>query len=1056
MKHFNPRPAGAPSLAALALLVALSHARTAPAQSQSFDQLLRAASAPYWQQQVDYRLQVQLDDQRHELRATEEITYLNRSPDPLDFIWFHLYPNAYRDTHTAFARQRIQSGSREFQFAPDSSRGFIDELAFTVDGAPARLEYSKRSPDVAKLVLPKPLAPGGQVVIRTPFHVKLPKTWSRGGHEGQSYQVTQWFPKPAVYDRAGWHPMPYLDQGEFYADFGSYDVSITLPANYVVGATGELQNPEERAFMDSLAAEGARKAAQGPDGFGPKPRRTRTGYAEATPRSSPRLKTLHYQQANVVDFAWFADKRYQALKSQVTLPRSGRQVTTWLLFSPGVAKGWVAHRTDIDAAVLGYSRLVGEYPFSAATALAGPLGPGTGGMEYPMVTITEPSAIIHEVGHNWFQGILASNERDYPWLDEGVNSYTENRVKALRDSARAALTSPAATPKASKGGEAARAARAAAYEANEATLGLGPKTLKLLGADGLPAYAVSDVVWQIGLSRSLNQPIGSRSEAFTPINYGADVYARTPAELRYLAAYLGQARFDSCMHHYYRQWSFKHPQPADMLGAFSTASGQNLTWFFRDRLTTLGQADAGLGRMRVEDSIRVRVFNQGDSLLTVPVTTLDAQGRVLDQRWTPLFREQGVLSLPLNPAAVRVVVDPRYVVPTIRRADDHKRLHGVLRAWNPVRIRPLLSFDRWDRTTLTVAPLVGANTSDKFMAGLYLSNSSLVQRRVRFQVAPMYSFARNEVNGYGEAAYTVLGGGRLAETTTAVRVARFERYLKLEPSLTLRFRPGSPRGARQLAQLGVTLIKRDGATLFGGGGDDGTGGAGAARWGRYEVRLGNALRQLTATARFENFYAAALTDRLGPTVRFDGANVLKVSARYEQFYSRRKSVVLRGFAGAIVNKRKQDYIFLGLSGSPDYLRETVFLDRAQVSRALRAGPRQTDDRDGGFHAWVPVLSNRWVATAGLEAQVPLVPLTLFGDVGATPGVRATGAAQTYYGTGLIVPLLNNVLRFYLPLAGSSYAHDTPASWADLSSNIRFSLHLESLLPEHQIRQALGQ
>ncbi|MBC7446510.1 MAG: hypothetical protein H7330_00445 [Hymenobacteraceae bacterium] len=1049
MKHFFARGAARTRLAAALLTVVAGGGASGGAQAQSPDQTMRAASAPYWQQQVDYKMQVQLDDRRHELRATEELTYANRSPDALTFIWFHLYPNAYRDTHTAFARQRLESGSREFQFAPDSSRGFIDELAFTVDGTAAKLEYSPSSPDMAKLILPRPLAPGGQVVISTPFHVKLPKTWSRGGHEGQSYQITQWYPKPAVYDRAGWHPMPYLDQGEFYAEFGTYDVRITLSANYVVGATGELQNPQERAFMDSLATDGARRAEQGAAGFGPAPKRGRRGLApEPTPASSPRLKTLHFVQDRVTDFAWFADKRYQALKSQVTLPRSGRTVTTWLLFSPGAAKGWLERRGDINAAVLGYSRLVGEYPYSAATALAGPLGPGTGGMEYPMVTITEPSAIIHEVGHNWFQGILGSNERDYPWMDEGINSYTENRVKAPLDSARQAATSQTTAPVPSRAAD--------QPTGNSAPEPFWPvaKTLRLIGADGLPKVALTDALWQATVSRGLNQPIGSRSDDFTPGNYGTDVYARTPAELRYLAAYLGQARFDSCMHAYYRAWAFRHPQPADILGAFNAASGEDLTWFFRDRLTTLLRPDAGLGRMRVEDSIRVRVFNQGDSLLTVPIATVDAQGHVLTQRWTPLFREQGTVSLPLNPAATSVVIDPQYVVPTVRRADDRLRLHGPLRAWNPVKLQPLVGFERWDRSALTWAPLVGANTSDKFMAGVYLSNSSLVQRRVRFQLAPLYSFVRKEVNGYGELAYSVIGTGRLAETVTAFQVARFEKYLKLEPSLLLRFRPASPRAPRQMAQVGITLVRRDPGS---GRNPDGTaiagdGGFGGARWARYELRHGNALQHVTVTARFENFYASALTDRLGATTRFDGANIGKLAVRYERYYSKHKSVSLRVFGGGMLNQRRQDYFFLGLSGSPDYLRETIFVDRARRARMIEAGPRQTDDRDGGFHAWVPAFSNRWLAATNLEAQLPKIPLTVYGDLGTMPGTG--GGATTYYGAGVITSLLGNALRVYLPIAGSNYLQNIPASWRDFTSNIRFALQLENLLPERQIRKSL--
>ncbi len=1017
---------------------ALLLAPALPGAAQSL--LTAAAAAPYWQQEVRYRITVSLDDQRHELRATEELTYVNHSPDALPFIWFHLWPNAYRDTHTAYARQQIRNGARRFQFDADSTRGLIDGLAFTVDGTPAALEYDPHTPDVAKLILPRPLAPGATAVIQTPFRVKLPVNHSRSGHAGQSYQVAQWYPKPAVYDRAGWHPMPYLDQGEFYSEFGSFDVSITLPANYTVAATGELQNPEERARLDSLAADGARRAETGLKGF-ERPGTTSMMRAPRMrpqmPPSSPRLKTLRYTQDRVHDFAWFADKRYFVLKSGVTLPRSGRTVTTWLYFTSDQAADWLKHRADIDATVLGYSRLVGDYPYASASAVSGPQAPGSGGMEYPMVTITDASAIVHEVGHNWFYGILGTNERDYPWLDEGINSYTEQRVSAPLDSVREAAAS------------AKKAKTGSPPAASPPTSGIPPLLTRFFGFDGLPAASLSDLTWQIGTSRGYSQPVGSRSVDFTDVNYGADVYARTPALLRYLAAYLGQARFDSCMHAYYRTWQFRHPQPADLAAVFNRTSGRNLDWFFRDQITTTLRPDAALTRLRVgSDSVRVRVLNQGDSLLTVPVATVDAQGQVLDQVWTPLFRDQGVVSLPRNPAARAVVIDPNYVVPTLHRADDRLRLAGPLRTWNPVSIRPLFAPERWDRNTLTWAPVVGANTTDKLMAGVYLTSSSVVQRAARFQALPMYSFNRKQLNGFGNFSYTILGEGRLAETTTSLGIARFERFLKIEPRLTIRFRPLEPLGIRQTLQIAVTTLRRDELA-----GDDASGTFGAARWGAYEAETGNALQRLSARAEFHNYYASALTPRLGPTIRFDGANVARLTVRYQRYYSAKKAITARLFGGRIFG-RSQDFFYLGLSGSPDYLRETTFLDRATISRALEAGPRQTDDRDGAFHAWLPVLANRWLTTASVEANLPFVPLTAYGDVGTAAG--STLARRTYYGAGLVLRPLrgSELVRIYLPLAGSNYAQDTPGSWGEFTSAIRFSLQLNLFSPEKLIRGTL--
>ncbi|MEO6914448.1 MAG: M1 family peptidase, partial [Chitinophagaceae bacterium] len=207
------------------------------------------AQPAYFQQRADFTIDVSLNDREHTLTAFENIRYTNNSPDTLRFIWFHLWPEAFRNDKTAFSDQLLENGSTSFYFSNKNQKGYINRLNFKVDGVTSETEDHPSYIDVIKLLLPKPLFPGGQISITTPFHVKLPSNFSRGGHSGQSYQVTQWYPKPAVYDRGGWHPMPYLDQGEFYSEYGDYDVRISIPDNYVVAATGELQNPDEIAWL---------------------------------------------------------------------------------------------------------------------------------------------------------------------------------------------------------------------------------------------------------------------------------------------------------------------------------------------------------------------------------------------------------------------------------------------------------------------------------------------------------------------------------------------------------------------------------------------------------------------------------------------------------------------------------------------------------------------------------------------------------------------------------------------------------------------------------------
>jgi hypothetical protein len=178
------------------------------------------AQKAYWQQKVDNDITVTLDDKAHMLRGYINITYTNNSPDTLRFIYFHLYPNAYSSDRTAYEKQTVENGSTDHYFSDEEDRGFIDSIKFSVSGSSggemkAAGIIATKDPDIVRLILPEPLLPGGGLRIETPFRVKIPLTFSRLGHTDQAYHISQWFPKPAVYDSKGWHPIPYLDQGEF-------------------------------------------------------------------------------------------------------------------------------------------------------------------------------------------------------------------------------------------------------------------------------------------------------------------------------------------------------------------------------------------------------------------------------------------------------------------------------------------------------------------------------------------------------------------------------------------------------------------------------------------------------------------------------------------------------------------------------------------------------------------------------------------------------------------------------------------------------------------------
>src|SRR5688572_20192308 len=198
------------------------------------------AQTAYWQQQVNYTISVSLNDRDNSLNGDISMEYINHSPDTLAYIYFHLWPNAYRNENTALAKQLAKDKEGRSKLN-NKKGGFIDSLRFTVNGQSATIEPDPANIDIVKLILPSPLSPAQRIQIATPFYVKLPSYFSRSGYDEQQYMICQWYPKPAVYDSKGWHAIPYLDQGEFYSEFGSFKVAITVPSAYIVGATGSLQ-----------------------------------------------------------------------------------------------------------------------------------------------------------------------------------------------------------------------------------------------------------------------------------------------------------------------------------------------------------------------------------------------------------------------------------------------------------------------------------------------------------------------------------------------------------------------------------------------------------------------------------------------------------------------------------------------------------------------------------------------------------------------------------------------------------------------------------------------
>jgi hypothetical protein len=692
-----------------------------------------------WQQEVNYTIQVTLDDQSHMLRGSEEFVYTNNSPATLNSLYIHLWPNAYKNKNTALAKQLMMSG-KDYLFRNDPEyQGFIDSLDFKADGTSVKLTYDAKNIDIAQLTLNKPLAPGEKVVITTPFRVKLPSgEVSRMGHIGQTYQITQWYPKPAVYDEKGWHPMPYLNQGEFYSEFGSFDVSITLPEDYTVGSTGDLQTEREIKRLNLLAEYNGDSSILVNSG-------------------TTVMKTIRYTQSRVHDFAWFADKTFLVLKGQVVLPRSGRTVTTWAMYTPLSSGLWKPHALEyLHDGILKYSQWNGDYPYNQVTAVDGTISAG-GGMEYPNVTVIGGVSnkeelevvIVHEVGHNWFYGILGSNERDFGWMDEGLNTLNEMRYVASK------------------------------YPTNTRLSDMVKGLAKKLGMMGLSHKDEGDLMYRCMASFGVDQPIQTLSTDFSSANYGGVMYQKTGLVFHYLKAYLGDSMFDVCMQAYFERWKFRHPQPEDFRAVLEETSGQKLGWLFDDLIDSRKVADFKIARVKQHFGpsgnkfdrlgMDVKVKNVGAVNGPIGVQSI-RNGKVWESIWVSpaeLKRTRGVVKL--STLTDTVMIDADRNIPEVNRNNNMWTKGGREFKWQFGTGNDLPN----ERNHYWL-PAVGWNQYDRMMLGIVLHNTSLPAPKFRYTLVPMYSFGRKNLSGLGDISYNPLGGKRYKSLRIGVSAMTFQ------------------------------------------------------------------------------------------------------------------------------------------------------------------------------------------------------------------------------------------------------------------------------------------
>lgn len=485
---------------------------------------------------VDYRIKAKLLPEEKAVVGQETLTWLNDSDHSISELQFHLYLNAFKDNNSTFMKE---SGGVHRGFKAEKENWGYIKITKLVDASGTdliqALEYiqpddeNKDDQTVARVRLPESIPPHKKITLHIEFYSKLPKVFARSGFHENFFMVGQWFPKIGVLWNGKWNCHQYHNNSEFFADFGVYEVELTVPEKYLVGATGKRMREV---------------------------------------KNNDKTKTYTYYQENIHDFAWTACPDFVEFKEKFTLDSPRVDTEIILLIHRSHLNQKERYLSSLKKGIEFYSQNYGPYPYPTVTLVDPPFtASGAGGMEYPtlftsMAISFLPKGLhfpemvtIHEFGHNYWYGMVGSNEFEEAWLDEGINSYSE--VKAM-----------------------------ARYYGKESSM---------LDFMGLKASDSNFQRAQVIGSGRIDPIMKNSWEYFSSGSYSLNTYAKASLMLLTLENYLGEETMSRVMRTYFERWKFRHPTSKDFIEVAEETSGQDLSWFFNQFLYSPDKLDYAIG-----------------------------------------------------------------------------------------------------------------------------------------------------------------------------------------------------------------------------------------------------------------------------------------------------------------------------------------------------------------------------------------------------------------------------------------------------------------------------
>lgn len=587
----------------------------------------------YWQQYARYSLHASLDAPGAALLGRGVMRYENHSPDTLRVLAVHLYQNLFAAGARTNTDVPVTGGLTVLSISAQGRALFL-----SADSAVDGREDARVEGTTAWLRLPRPLDPGANVDVEIAWRFRIPPAGApRMGQDGDVFFLGQWYPQFAVYDDlTGWHTDPYLGNAEFHTGFADYDVTLDVPAGWLVAATGTLRNADAVLTAPVRARLALARAS---DSVVRVVALRQRGAGKATSRGTDRRLLWRWTASGVRDFAWGTSERWLWDATRALVPQAGGSVDTVsinALYRPAIA-GWRSSASDQRHAVELLSRLAWPYPYAAMTAVEGPIA---GGMEYPMLTLIRAegdrhrlySVTAHEVAHMWLPMQVATDEKRYPWMDEGLAEYHETLAYASR------------FPGESREDKVRRAYLRDAGSSREAEL--------MHHGDAYPA--------------------GSHA-------YVISAYYKPALVLRALRGVVGDSAFLRAVRTFGAEWRGKHPHPLDFFHTVERISGRDLGWFWTSWFYGTGTLDQVIAEVRpTGDSARIVVEDRGRIPMPVRLAITRAGG-IVERIEVPVdawLRGDRVVTVSVAsvPAITRIEIDPEQIFP------DRVRRNGE---WTP-------------------------------------------------------------------------------------------------------------------------------------------------------------------------------------------------------------------------------------------------------------------------------------------------------------------------------------------------------------------------------------